>query len=100
MELHLVHALVLTHYESSLVTNLSWEEVIAQDFCIQALYCRETKNFLFHSDYQKSEPNEEITKIISILTLTGNRVEIEKQIIDLQDGECEYSAEDVKKHFH
>ena len=47
MELHLVHALVLTHYESSLVTNLSWEEVIAQDFCVQALYCRETKNFLF-----------------------------------------------------
>lgn len=99
MELHLVHALILTHYESSLV-NLNWEEVIAQDFCVQTLYCRETKNFLFHSDYQKSEPNEEITKIISLLTLTGNQVKIEKQIIILRDDECEYCAEDVKKHFH
>ena len=99
MELHLTHALLLTPFESSLV-NLTVEDVMRQDFTVHALYCHETKNLLFHSDYQKSEPNEEITKIISILTLTGNRVEIEKQIIVLQDDECEYSAEDVKKHFH
>jgi hypothetical protein len=99
MELHLVHTLILTHFEASLINPNSWEEVIAQDFTVHALYCRETKNLLFHSDYQKSDPIEEISKIEQILKMTGNCVKIEKQIIILRDDENEYCANDVIKYF-
>lgn len=98
MELHLIHALVLTPFESSLV-NLTVEEVLKQDFTVHALYCHETKNLLFHSDYQKSEPLEEISKIVRILQMTGNCVKIDKQILILENDENEYCANDVIKHF-
>jgi hypothetical protein len=98
MELHLTHALVLTPFESSLV-NLTVEEVLKQDFTVHALYCHETKNLLFHSDYQKSEPIEEISKIVRILQMTGNCVKIDKQILILENDENEYCANDVIKHF-
>lgn len=98
MELHLTHALVLTPFESSLV-NLTVEEVLKQDFTVHALYCHETKNLLFHSDYQKSEPLEEISKIVRILQMTGNCVKIDKQILILENDENEYCANDVIKHF-
>lgn len=98
MEYHLIHALVLTPFESSLV-NLTVEEVLNQDFTVHALYCHETKNLLFHSDYQKSEPIEEISKIVRILQMTGNCVKIDKQILILENDENEYCANDVIKHF-
>ena len=98
MELHLTHALVLTRYESSLV-SLDWETVAAQDFTVHALYCHNTNSILFHSDYQKSEPIEEISKIIQLLQMTGNCVKFDKQIIVLEDDENEYCAQDVIRHF-
>ena len=99
MELHLVHTLILTHFEASLINPNDWNEVIAQDFTVHALYCRETKNLLFHSDYQKSEPIEEISKIVKLFQMTGISVSLEKKILVVGEDENEYCANDVIKHF-
>ncbi len=98
MELHLVHALVLTPYESSLV-SLDWETVAATDFAIHALYCRESNRLLFHSDNQKFDCAKEITKIEHLLKSASIHLSLEHQIIILEDNECEYCEQDVIKHF-
>ena len=98
MEYHLIHALVLTPFESSLPAK-TWEEIAATDYPIHALYCKESRRILFHSDGLKNNCAEEIAKIQQTLELTNNRVVLHKQIIILEDNECEYCAQDVIKHF-
>lgn len=98
MELRLTHALVLTPFESSL-TSLDWDTVAQQDYPIHALYCQTSRALLFHSDNQKSDCANEISKIISLLAKTTNNLVVDKQIIILRENECEYCAEDVLKHF-
>lgn len=98
MGLHLVHALVLTPFESTL-SALDWETVGAQDYSIHFLYCKDTGATLFHSDNQKSNCAEEISKIINLLAKTTDKLTVDKQIIVLRENECEYCAKDVLKHF-
>ncbi len=98
MGLHLVHALVLTPFESTL-SALDWETVGAQDYPIHFLYCKDTGATLFHSDNQKSNCAEEISKIINLLAKTTDKLTVDKQIIVLRENECEYCAKDVLKHF-
>ena len=99
MKLHLTHALVLTQFEDSL-NSREWALLSAQDYPIHALYCHDSRNLLFHSDNQKSNCSEEISKIIKMLELCNIQLIHDKQIIILRDDENEYCAEDVKKHFN
>ena len=99
MEYHLIHALVLTPFESSLVP-LEWDSVAATDFAVHALYCKESAQLLFHSDNTKINCADEISKIKQTLEKTNNRVELSQQIIILGKQENEYDAQDVIKHFH
>ena len=71
MELHLTHALVLTHFESSFAPR-EWSLLAAEDYPLHALYCHESRNLLFYSDNQKSDCAEEISKIIK--TLVGCQI--------------------------
>lgn len=96
-ELHLTHALVLTQFESSL-TERDWSVVSAQDYPIHALYCTESRNLLFHSDNQKSDCAEEISKIMKTLELCSIQLHYEQQIIILRDDENCYEAQDVLRH--
>ena len=98
MELHLVHALALTPFEATL-TELDWETVAAQDYATHILYCRETKTILFHSNTQKCDPFEEISKIEKIFANCLIPVHKSQMIFVLEEGENEMCAEDVKKHF-
>lgn len=97
MEYHLIHALVLTPFESSLV-SLDWDAVAATDFAIHALYCKESAQLLFHSDNLKNNCADEILKIKQTLEKTNNCVALVKQIVILRDNESEYNAQDVIKH--
>lgn len=99
MKLHLTHALVLTQFEDSLNPR-EWALLSAQDYPIHALYCHDSRNLLFHSDNQKSNCSDEISKIIKTLELCNIQLIHDKQIIILRDDENEYCAEDVKKHFN
>ena len=56
MIVHLTHALILTQFEADLLNTLEWDEIIAQDFTVHALYCSDTNEILFHSDNQNSNP--------------------------------------------
>lgn len=67
-ELHLTHALVLTQFEDSLNPR-EWLLLNAQDYPLHALYCAESRNLLFYSDNQKSNCEEEISKIKQVLKL-------------------------------
>lgn len=66
MKYHLVHTLVLTPFESTL-TELEWDTVAAQDYPVHALYCEESKSLLFHSDNQKCDCMNEVSKIFDLL---------------------------------
>ena len=99
MEYHLIHALVLTPFESSLAP-LEWEEIATTDFAVHALFCEESAQLLFHSDSLKNDCANEISKIKQTLEKTNNRVALIKQIIILGDNEDSYNAQDVIKHFH
>ena len=68
VELHLTHALVLTQFEDSLNPR-EWSVLSAQDYPLHALYCAESRNLLFYSDNQKSNCEEEISKIEQTLKL-------------------------------
>lgn len=98
MEYHLIHALVLTPFESSLPAQ-TWEEIAETDYPIHALYCEESARLLFHSDGLKNNCADEISKIIKTIENLGNRVILSKQIIKLTDSENSYDAQDVIKHF-
>lgn len=98
-ELHLTHALVLTQFESSL-TERDWSVVSAQDYPIHALYCHESRNLLFHSDNQKSNCEEEISKIKETLKLCNIQFFEEQTIIVLRDDENCYEAQDVLRHLN
>jgi hypothetical protein len=76
MEYTLIHALVLTPFESTL-TQLDWETVAAQDYPVHVLYCKELQCILFHSDNQQSDCNREIENICALLTKMAMRVYIE-----------------------
>lgn len=100
MEVHLIHALILTPYESSLINATDWNEICAQDFTVHALYCKDSGGMLFHSDNQNSDCANEISKIQQTLAKCGISFTLSKQIIILSDDECEYCVEDVRKHFN
>lgn len=98
MKYHFIHALVITPFESTL-TSLDWETLVAQDYPIHALYCEEAGALLFHSDNQKCNCMEEISKINNLLVQLGNEIVQLQQIIILREDENEYDAQDVLKHF-
>lgn len=97
MELTLTHALVLTQFESSL-TPCEWSILIEQDYPIHVLYCSNTGAILFHSDNQKSNCDEEISKIQQTLKLCGIAVTEEKRVVILKDDENCCEAQDVLRH--
>lgn len=98
MKYHFIHALVLTPFESSL-TPLDWDTVSAQDYPIHALYCEESGALLFHSNNQKIDCMDEISKIYNLLEKLNIQFFHKQQIIILRDDENEYDAQDVLKHF-
>lgn len=76
MRYHFTHALVLTPFESTL-TQLDWETVVAQDYPVHVLYCKELQCILFHSDNQHADCMEEIKNICTLLTKLAIEVFIE-----------------------
>ena len=98
MKYHFIHALVLTPFESSL-NPLEWGILVQQDYPIHALYCQEVGNLIFHSDNQKCDCMNEVSKIKQTLEILGIPALYEQQIIILRDDENEYCAQDVLKHF-
>ena len=99
MQLHLTHALVLTQFEDSLNPR-EWSLLAAEDYPLHALYCHESRNLLFHSDNQKSDCAEEISKIIKTLENCNIQLIHDKQIIILRENENCYEAQDVLKHLN
>ena len=95
--LHLTHALVLTQFEASLEPR-EWSLLVEQDYPLHVLYCAESRALLFHSDNQKSDCAEEVSKIISLLEKCNIQVKLEQQIIILGDDENCYEAQDVLRH--
>lgn len=99
MKYTFIHALVITPFESSL-TPLDWDILAAQDYPIHVLYCKELNRIIFHSNNQKSDCANEISKICDLLTRLENSITLHKQIIVLNDDENEYCTYDVLKHFN
>lgn len=96
---HFVHTLVLTPFES-LLTQLDWETVAAQDYAVHALYCKELNRIVFLSDNVKSNCQEKINEIYSLLEKLAIQFVFEYQIITLSDDENEYNEQDVLRHFN
>ena len=99
MKYHFIHALVVTQFESSL-TPLDWETLSAQDYPLHALYCEELGALLFHSDNQKNDCTNMISFLKETFEILGIPAVYEQQIIIMSDGENEYDAQDVLKHFN
>ena len=95
MDIHLVHALILTQFEADLVDASDWNSVIAQDFTVHALYCQETKQLLFHSDNQKSDPLDKIAEIKDIILKIGNAIEICNTILIVPPTINEYDSKAI-----
>ena len=98
MEYHFIHALVITPFEASL-TPIDWEALSAQDYPLHALYCEELGALLFHSDNRKNDCAEMISFLKQTFEILGIPAVYEQQIIIMSDGENEYDAQDVLKHF-
>lgn len=100
MNLHLIHCLVITHYESTTaISNLDWEEVSAQDFATHGLYCQETNSFFVYSDSLKYNPEYEISQILNVLTMLNIQFEIANKIIVVENNEERENQETVLKYF-
>lgn len=99
MEFHFIHALVLTPFEASL-TPLNWKNLSEQDYPIHVLYSKEQNRIIFHSDNQKCDCAQEISKIQSLLTKLGISIALQQQIIVLNDDENEYCTKDVIRHLN
>lgn len=98
MKYHFIHALVITPFEASL-TPIDWETLSAQDYPLHALYCEELGALLFHSDNRKNDCTEMISFLKETFEILGIPAVYEQQIIIMSDGENEYDAQDVLKHF-
>ena len=98
MEYHFSHALVITHFESSLIP-LDWETLSAQDYPLHALYCEELGALLFLSDNQKNDCAELISFLKETLKILSIPAKWENKIIIMSENENEYDAQDVLKHF-
>lgn len=98
MKYHFSHALVITHFESSL-TPLDWETLSAQDYPLHALYCEELGALLFLSDNQKNDCTELISFLKETFKILSIPAEWENKIIIMSENENEYDAQDVLKHF-
>jgi hypothetical protein len=96
VDIHLVHALILTQFEAELVGALDWNSVIAQDFTVHALYCQETQQLLFHSDNLKSDPLDKIAEIKDIILKIGNAIEDCNTILVVPPTINEYDSEAIK----
>ena len=99
MELHLTHALVLTQFEVSLAPR-EWSLLVEEDYPLHALYCHDSRIMLFHSDNQKSDCSEEISKMIKTLEMCNIQLTLSKQIIVMGENENCYEAQDVIKHLN
>ena len=100
MIVHLTHALILTQFEADLLNTLEWDEIIAQDFTVHALYCSDTNEILFHSDNQNSNPTDKISEINKIILQIGNGVEFAKQILVCPPEINEYDSMAIKGLLH
>lgn len=98
MQRNLVHALVITPFEASLVPN-NWNAVIREDFPIHVLYCQETEELLFHSSNQKHDCETEITRLCALAQKLGIDITLTQEVIVLGDNQSEYCAEDIRCHF-
>jgi hypothetical protein len=98
MKYHFIHALALTHFESSL-TPLDWDTLLAQDYPLHALYCEESGALLFLSDNQKNDCVDMISFLKETLKILNICAEWENKIIIMSENENEYDAQDVLKHF-
>ena len=99
MELNLTHALILTQFESSL-TPLNFETIAQQDYAVHVVFNRATKSITFFSEPKKFDGLEEVIKFKERLRDLNISVNWEETILIMSDDECEYCAEDVKKHFN
>lgn len=99
MELNLTHALILTQFESTL-TPLDFDTVAQQDYAVHAVINRETKSISFLSNPQKFDGYEDFIKFKQIMENLLIPVNWKQTILIVSDDECEYSAEDVKRHFN
>lgn len=99
MELQLTHIIVLTQFESSLIP-LNFETVAQQDYAVHAVLNRATKSINFFSEPQKFDGLEDLIKFKETLRNLNISVNWEETILIISDDECEYCAEDVKKHFN
>ena len=99
MELQLTHALILTQFESTL-TPLDFETVVQQDYAVHAVINRATKSICFLSEPQKFDGYEYFIKFKQMIENLHIPVNWETTILVVSDDECEYDAEDVKKHFN
>ena len=99
MELQLTHIIVLTQFESTL-TPLDFEIVAQQDYAVHAVLNRATKSISFLSKPQKFNGYEDFIKFEENLTNLLIPVNWERNIVIVKDDECEYNADDVKKHFN
>ena len=98
MELQLTHIVVLTQFESTL-TPLDFEAVAQQDYAVHAVLNRATKSISFLSEPQNFNGYEDFIKFKANLTNLLIPVNWERNIIIVRNDECEYNADDVKKHF-
>ena len=99
MELNLTHAIILTQFESSL-TPLNFETVAQQDYAVHTVINRATKSITFFSKPQNFNGYEEVIKFKENLRDLNISVNWEETILIIGDGENEYDAHDVIKHFN
>lgn len=98
MELNLIHALILTQFESTL-TNLDFDTLVAQDYTVHGIYCKETKSLIYHSEPQNFNGYEEVIKIQQTLQNLPILVNWGVAIVIIGEDENEYRSCDVLKHF-
>ena len=99
MELQLTHTLILTQFESTL-TPLDFDTIAQQDYAVHAIFNRATKSISFLSKPQKFDGHEDFIKFKQTIEKLLIPVNWENKIIIVSENECEYCAEDVKKHFN
>ena len=97
MVLNFTYALVLTQFESSLI-SLTWDSAVQEDFPIHVLYCHETQEIVYHADNQTADCARDIQGIKTLLSQIGVQAIYDHRVIVLKDGENEHCGRDVKNH--
>ena len=99
MEYHFIHALILTSFESAFAPT-DWSALLQEDYPIHCLYCQDYGRILLHSNNQKCDCAEEISKIMTLLTTLENSIVLTQQIVTLTESENEYCASDILNHLN